>query len=62
MEAYIGIKYHEDYRNKTTIDKISFILESKGYKTVCMVGNINTEFKNPYNAQELMKLTFLKLQ
>lgn len=61
MEAYIGIKYHEDYRNKTTIDKISFILESKGYKTVCMVGNINTEFKDPYNAQELMKLTFEKI-
>lgn len=27
MKAYIGIKYHEDYRNRTIIEKISSILE-----------------------------------
>lgn len=32
MKAYIGIKYHEDYRNKVIIDKISSILKKMAMK------------------------------
>lgn len=37
MKAYIGIKYHKDYSNKPTVDKISSILEGKGYETICII-------------------------
>lgn len=61
MKAYIGIKYHEDYRNKIIVDKISSILENNGYETICIVRDINTEYQNTYNPRELMKLTFEKI-
>ena len=60
MKAYIGIKYYEDYRNKTIIDKISSALERKGYRTSCIVRDIqNHQVK--YNSQELMKVTFKEI-
>jgi hypothetical protein len=43
MKAYIGIKYHEDYRNKAIVDKISSILENNGYETICIVRDTNIE-------------------
>ena len=61
MKAYIGIKYHEDYRNKAIVDKISSILESNGYETICIVRDINIEQQNRYNPCDLMKLTFEKI-
>jgi len=61
MKAYIGIKYHEDYRNKMIIDKISLILEKKGYKTICIVRDLSMEKTNKYDPFELMKLTFEKI-
>lgn len=60
MKAYIGIKYYEDYRNKTIIDEISSALERNGYRTSCIVRDIqNHQVK--YNPQELMKLTFKEI-
>lgn len=58
MKAYIGIKYHEDYRNKTIVDKISSMLEEKGYETICIVNDINSKNKVPFSPEELMKVTF----
>lgn len=58
MKAYIGIKYHEDYRNKTIVDKISSMLEEKGYETICIVNDINSKNKVPFSPEELMKITF----
>lgn len=61
MRAYIAIKYHEDYRNKTTVAKISSILEGKGYDIFCMVGDIKTEELDSYDPKGLMELTFEKI-
>lgn len=61
MKAYIGIKYHEDYRNKIIVDKISSILEKNGYETICIVRDINIEQQYGYNPYDLMKLTFEKI-
>lgn len=58
MKAYIGIKYHEDYRNKTIVDKISSMLEEKGYETICIVNDVNSKNKVPFSPEELMKVTF----
>lgn len=60
MKAYIGIKYYEDYRNMEIINKISSALERNGYRTSCIVRDIqNHQIK--YNPQELMKLTFKEI-
>lgn len=61
MKAYIGIKFHEDYRNKEVIDKISSILEQKGYQPICIVRDISMNQQNKYTASELMKLTFERI-
>ena len=61
MKAYIGIKYHEDYRNKAIVDKISSILENNGYETICIVRDTNIEQQSKYNPCDLMKLTFEKI-
>ncbi len=61
MKAYIGVKYHEDYRNKLVVDKISSILEEKGYETICIVRDIRDEEQIRYTPNELMKLTFKKI-
>lgn len=61
MKAYISIKYHEDYSNKTIVDKISSILEKNGYETICIVRDIGMKEQNKYNPYELMKLTFEKI-
>ena len=57
MKAYIGIKYYEDYRNKPLIDKISLELERKGYRTSCIVRDIQNH-QIEYSPRELMELTF----
>lgn len=61
MKAYIGIKYHEDYRNKEKVDKISSTLEKIGYKTSCIVRDIENSEQREYNPQELMELTFKEI-
>ncbi len=61
LKAYIGVKYHEDYRNKLVVDKISSILEEKGYETICIVRDIRDEEQIRYTPNELMKLTFKKI-
>lgn len=58
MKAYIGIKYHEDYRNEEVINRISLAIEKLGYKTSCIVRDIQNSKQNKYNPYELMGLTF----
>lgn len=57
MKAYIGIKYYEDYRNKIIIDRISSVIEKIGYRTNCVVRDMQNQ-KIEYSPQELMELTF----
>lgn len=61
MKIYIGIKYYDDYRNKEIIDKISSILENMGHETICIVRDIENEGWMKYSPQELMELTFRKI-
>lgn len=61
MKAYIGIKYHEDYKNKLIVNKIAYVLENKGYETICIVRDINMKESNKYTSYELMKLTLEKI-
>ena len=61
MKAYIGIKYHEEFKNKEIVDEISSILEKNGYESICIVRDIIKEESNKYSSYELMKLTFEKI-
>lgn len=61
MKAYIGIKYHEDYSNKIVIEKISSVLEKRGYETICIVRDMENKEPFKYSPYELMKLTFEKI-
>ena len=36
MKAYIGIKFHPDNRNRSTIELVSQLLASCGLETVCI--------------------------
>lgn len=61
MKAYIGIKYHEDYRNKLVVNKISSALERIGYKTSCIVRDIENDGQVKYDPFKLMELTFKEI-
>ncbi len=61
MKVYIGIKYHEDYKNKIIVNKIASVLELKGYEAIFIVNNAAMEESNKYDSHELMKLTFEKI-
>jgi len=61
MKVYIGVKYHEDYRNEFIVNKIASIIEDKGHETICIVRDINMKHQNRYSSCELMELTFDKI-
>ena len=61
MKAYIGIKYHEDYNNKIIVNKISSILEKKGYETICIIRDIENEGQISIDSNELMRITFMEI-
>ena len=61
MKAYIGIKYYQDYRNKLIIEEISSVLENKGFETICLARDIDTENQIIFCPKLLMKLTFEKI-
>ncbi len=61
MKAYVGIKYYKDYRNMAIIDKISSALEKVGYKTSCIVRDIQNNGQVEYSPYELMQLTFKEI-
>jgi nucleoside 2-deoxyribosyltransferase len=61
MKVYIGIKYHEDYRNKSIVDKLSSALEKMGHETICIIRDIEKEGQASYNSDELMKITFSEI-
>lgn len=58
MKAYIGIKYYEDFRNRNIIEKISLVLENRGYKTSCIVRDTEQWGLVKIEPHELMKATF----
>ena len=58
MKAYIGIKYYEDFRNRNIIEKISLVLENRGYETSCIVRDTEQWGLVRLEPHELMKATF----
>lgn len=58
MRAYIAIKYHEDGRNRHTIQKISSAFEKTGFETVCIFRDIEEWGQVHLDPVELMKRTF----
>ena len=58
MKAYIGIKYYEDFRNRNILQKISLVLENRGYETSCIVRDTEQWGLVKLEPNELMKATF----
>lgn len=61
MKAYIGIKFHQDYRNKDLVDSISLALENQEYQTICVVRDNEKGGQVQLSAEELMRVTFEKI-
>ena len=61
MKAYIGIKYHHDCRNRSVIEKISYILESAGYETSCIIRDKEKWGAVTVSPNELMEATFKEI-
>ena len=59
--AYFGIKYHEDNRNRNEIDSITAALQGDGIETICVDRDIEKWGDITLSAQELMRITFEKI-
>lgn len=58
MRIYFGIKYHKDYGNGDTIEKMISILNGKGYETSCIVRDCELGKVSFTNSSDLMLHTF----
>lgn len=58
MKAYLGITFHHDNRNRTTIDRISRVLAECGFETVCLRRDVEQWGAVTLSPQELMTATF----
>jgi nucleoside 2-deoxyribosyltransferase len=58
MKVFISIKYHQDNKNRATIEGISSALEKSGLETCCVVRDLEQWGEVKFNAQDLMRLTF----
>jgi len=61
MRAYLGIKYHKDYRNGEVIEKILDILEGNGHETSCIVRDCELGRESCTSPSDLMKETFKRI-
>lgn len=57
-QAYIGIKYYEDNRNQSEIDRLSRQLEQAGYTTICIARDVEKWGAVCLSPPELMQRTF----
>lgn len=57
-EAYLGIKFHADNRNRDKIEAISRTLTQAGLTTTCIVRDVESWGKHKFTPQELMARTF----
>jgi nucleoside 2-deoxyribosyltransferase len=58
MKVYIGIKFHADQSNRNIIEGISAALEDNGFRTTCVVRDLEKWGEVHYSSQELMRETF----
>ena len=61
MKAYIAIKYYKDFRNRREVDKITEILEDKGYETICIIRDEEKDRGIKLHPKDLMELTFRRI-
>ncbi len=57
-KAYLGIKYHSDNSNKSTINCISAVLEKCGYSVTCITRDIEKWGQKFFSPKDLMMETF----
>lgn len=57
-KIYLGIKYHHDLANKARIESILTILEQSGYRTACIIRDIEQWGNCRLSPTELMHRTF----
>jgi nucleoside 2-deoxyribosyltransferase len=58
LKAYIGLKFHQDARNRHTIDLISEALNSAGFETVCIHRDVEFFGQVQLTPKDLMAQTF----
>ena len=58
MRAYLSIKFHADGRNRTTIERISALLEEQGLDTICITRDLEEWGQVSFAPRELMRQTF----
>ncbi len=58
MKAYIGIKYHQDHKNRNSIESISAALRECGFEPICIVRDLEQWGRVQFKAKELMHKTF----
>lgn len=58
MKAYLAIKFHEDYKNRELVEKVSGSIDSAGFKTTVMIRDYEEWGNKRYSPKELMELTF----
>ncbi|MCP4424711.1 MAG: nucleoside 2-deoxyribosyltransferase [Chloroflexi bacterium] len=60
-QAYIGIKFYEDNRNKNEILALSDWLNRAGYSAVCIARDVEQWGTIRLTPQELMQITFAEI-
>ncbi|NES87374.1 MAG: hypothetical protein F6K10_42015 [Moorea sp. SIO2B7] len=58
MQAYLGVKFHSDNRNRPLIESITEVLAAAGYQTVCIVRDLEGWGAKSFAPSELMERTF----
>jgi nucleoside 2-deoxyribosyltransferase len=61
MKVYIAIKYHHDCRNRSVIEQITSVLEEAGYKTSCIIRDLEKWGIMAYESEELMVTAFAEI-
>lgn len=57
-KVYLGIKFHEDYRNRDKIEAIAQALDGGGYQCICVARDIEKWGTIRFEPPELMRVTF----
>ncbi len=58
MKAYIAIKYHQDNKNRATIEDISAALEKNDVETVCIARDVECWGDVTFSPSDLMRRSF----
>jgi len=59
--VYFGIKYHPDNRNKSVIEAFERCFSKHGFKSYCVVRDLELWGKASFSAKEIMQETFVKI-